>query len=103
MKNYEDRAKNSVTNRLPKFYPSYILKYFTALEWLTIPVSFVQIAFQLTELFQTEIDAVIYTDQFTCLDLIHPLHPKRLIRACILCHPLMQSTVSAVYPLLLRP
>ena len=31
-----------------------------------IPVYFVQIAFQLTELFQTEIDAVIYTDQFTC-------------------------------------
>ena len=25
-----------------------------------------QIAFQLTELFQIEIDAVIYTDQFTC-------------------------------------
>ena len=25
-----------------------------------------QTAFQLTELFQTEIDAVIYTDQFTC-------------------------------------
>ena len=33
---------------------------------LTIPVCFVQIAFQLTELFQIEIDAVIYTDQFTC-------------------------------------
>ena len=31
-----------------------------------IPVYFVQIAFQLTELFQIEIDAVIYTDQFTC-------------------------------------
>ena len=27
---------------------------------------FRQIAFQLTELFQIEIDAVIYTDQFTC-------------------------------------
>ena len=25
-----------------------------------------QIAFQLTELFQIEIDAIIYTDQFTC-------------------------------------
>ena len=25
-----------------------------------------QIAFQLTELFQSEIDAVMYTDQFTC-------------------------------------
>ena len=25
-----------------------------------------QIAFQLTELFQVEIDAIIYTDQFTC-------------------------------------
>ena len=48
----------------------YILKCFTALEWcveqLTIPVYFVQIAFQLTELFQIEIDAVIHTDQFTC-------------------------------------
>ena len=31
-----------------------------------IPVYFMQIAFQLTKLFQTEIDAVIYTDQFTC-------------------------------------
>ena len=30
-----------------------------------IPVYFVQIAFQLIELFQIEIDAVIYTDQFT--------------------------------------
>ena len=30
------------------------------------PPFLVQIAFQLTELFQTEIDAVIYTDQFTC-------------------------------------
>ena len=29
-------------------------------------VYFVQIAFQLTELFQIEIDAVICTDQFTC-------------------------------------
>ena len=29
-------------------------------------VYFVQIAFQLTELFQIEIDAVIYTDQFSC-------------------------------------
>ena len=52
------------------FYPKYILKCFTALEWcveyLMIPVYFMQIAFQLTELFQIEIDAVIYTDQFTC-------------------------------------
>ena len=67
---YEGRAKSSVTNRLPLFYPRYILKCFTALEWcveyLTISVYFVQIAIQLTELFQTEIDAVIYTDQFTC-------------------------------------
>ena len=31
-----------------------------------VPVYFVQIAFQLTELFQIEIDTVIYTDQFTC-------------------------------------
>ena len=31
-----------------------------------MPVYFVQIAFQLTELFQIEIDAVIYTNQFTC-------------------------------------
>ena len=63
---YEGRAKRSATNRLPMFYPRYILKCFTALEWcveqLTIPVYFVQ----LTELFQIEIDAVIYTDQFTC-------------------------------------
>ena len=63
---YEGRAKSSATNRLPMFYPRYILKCFTALEWcveqLTIPVYFVQ----LNELFQIEIDAVIYTDQFTC-------------------------------------
>ena len=30
---YEGHAKSSVTNRLPKFYPRYILKCFTALEW----------------------------------------------------------------------
>ena len=30
---YEGRAKRSVTNRLPLFYPRYILKFFTALEW----------------------------------------------------------------------
>ena len=30
---YEGPAKSSVTNRLPKFYPRYILKCFTALEW----------------------------------------------------------------------
>ena len=30
---YKDRAKSSVTNRLPKFYPRYILKCFIALEW----------------------------------------------------------------------
>ena len=30
-----------------------------------IPVYYAQIAFQLTELFQIEIDAVIYTDQST--------------------------------------
>ena len=66
---YEGPAKSSVINRLPWFYPRYILKYFTAREWcveyLTIPVYFVQIAFQLAELFQIEIDAVIYTEQFT--------------------------------------
>ena len=31
-----------------------------------IPIYFVQIASQLTELLQIEIDAIIYTDQFTC-------------------------------------
>ena len=30
---YEGPAKSSVTNRLPWFYPRYILKCFTALEW----------------------------------------------------------------------
>ena len=30
---YEGHAKSSVTNRLPLFYPRYILKCFTALEW----------------------------------------------------------------------
>ena len=33
---------------------------------------FVQIAFQLTELFQIEIEAVIYTDQFTCYNKKRP-------------------------------
>ena len=37
-----------------------------------IPLYFVQIAFQLTELFQIEIDAVIYTDQFTCYNKKRP-------------------------------
>ena len=73
---YEGRAKSSVTNRLPWFYPRYILKRFTALERcvekLMIPLYFVQIAFQLTELFQIEIDAVIYTDQFTCYNKKQP-------------------------------
>ena len=31
--NYEGRTKSSVTNRFPWFYPRYILKCFTALEW----------------------------------------------------------------------
>ena len=30
---YEGRAKSSVINRLPWFYPRDILKCFTALEW----------------------------------------------------------------------
>ena len=30
---YEGHAKSSVTNRLPWFYPRYILKCFSALEW----------------------------------------------------------------------
>ena len=30
---YEGRAESSVTSRLPCFYPRYILKCFTALEW----------------------------------------------------------------------
>ena len=37
-----------------------------------IPVYFVQIDFQLTELLQIEIDAVIYTDQFTCYNKKRP-------------------------------
>ena len=37
-----------------------------------IPVYLVQIAFQLTKLFQIEIDAVIYTDQFTCYNKKRP-------------------------------
>ena len=30
---YEGRAKSSVTNRLPYFYPRYVLKCFNTLEW----------------------------------------------------------------------
>ena len=37
-----------------------------------ISVYFVQIGFQLTELFQIEIDAVINTDQFTCCNKKRP-------------------------------
>ena len=37
-----------------------------------VPIYFVQIAFQLTELFQIEINAVIYTDQFTCYNKKRP-------------------------------
>ena len=37
-----------------------------------MPVYFVQIAFQLTEVFQIEIDAVIYADQFTCYNKKRP-------------------------------
>ena len=85
---YEGRAKSFVTNRLPWFYRRNILKCFTALDWcveyLTIPVYFVQIAFQLTELFQTEIDTVIYTDQFTCY--VHwNMDQKTEIRSYIKC------------------
>ena len=47
-----------------------------------IPVYFVQIAFQLTELFQIEIDAVIYTDQFT---LHWNMDQKTEIRSYIKC------------------
>ena len=69
-------CKSSATNRFSWFYPRYILKCFSALEWcvqqLKIPVYFVQIAFQLTELFQIEIDAVIYTDQFACYNKKRP-------------------------------
>ena len=43
-----------------------------------------QIAFQLTELFQTEIDAVIYTDQFACY--IGYMDQKTEIRSQIKCH-----------------
>ena len=44
-----------------------------------IPLYFVQIAFQLTELFQIEIDAVIYTDQFT--GYIGTLTQQRMVRS----------------------
>ena len=37
-----------------------------------IPICFVQIAFQLTKLFQIEIDAVIYTVQFICYNKKRP-------------------------------
>ena len=38
-----------------------------------------QIAFQLTDLFQIEIDAVIYTDQFTCYS--GTLTKQRMVRS----------------------
>ena len=37
-----------------------------------------QIAFQLTELFQIEIDTVIYTDQFTCYNKKRPASVAQL-------------------------
>ena len=51
-----------------------------------------QIAFQLTELFQIEIDAVIYTDQFTCYNKkgpskgwseVHLLHDNASSHKCV--------------------
>ena len=56
-----------------------------------IPVYFIQIVFQLTELFQIEIDAVIYTDQFICYNKkrpskgwsgVHLLHDKVSFHKC---------------------
>ena len=47
-----------------------------------------QIAFKLTELFQTEIDAVIYTDQFTCYN------KKRLSKGWSGVHLLHDNTSS---------
>ena len=37
-----------------------------------IPIYFIQTSFQLTKLFQTKIDAVIYTDQLTCYNRKRP-------------------------------
>ena len=59
--------------------------------WIAIPIYFVQIAFQLTKLFQIEIDAVIYTDQFTCYNKkwsrkgwsgVHHLHDNASSHKC---------------------
>ena len=48
-----------------------------------IPVYFVQIAFQLTKLFQIEIDAFIYTDQFTCYIGTWTMEIRSYIKCCI--------------------
>ena len=65
-----------------------------------IPVYFVQIAFQLTKLFQIEIDAVIYTDQFTCYNKkrpskgwsgIHLLHDNASSHKCVVVKPFLAS------------
>ena len=42
-----------------------------------IPVYFIQIAFHLIELFQIEIDAVIYTDQFTQFTCYNKKRPSK--------------------------
>ena len=55
-----------------------------------MPVHFVQITFQPTELFQIEIEAVIYTDQFTCYNKkrsnkvwsVHLLHDNASSHKC---------------------
>ena len=59
-----------------------------------------QIAFQLTELFQIEIDAVIYTDQFTCYNKkrpskgwsgVHLLHDNASSHKCEVVKPFLAS------------
>ena len=86
---------------------------------LMIPVYFVQIAFQLTKFFQIEIDAVIYTDQFTCYNKkrpskgwsgVHLLHDNASSHKCgvvksflasekvkVLNHPPYSSDLSPIY------
>ena len=67
-----------------------------------IPVYFVQIAFQLTELFQIEIDAVIFTDQFTCYNKKRPAKDGEESTFYMTMPPLLSVRLLSVFWLLKR-
>ena len=67
-----------------------------------IPLYFVQIAFQLTELFQIEIDAVIYTAQFTCYNKERPSKDGQVSTFYMTTPPLISVRLLSLFWLLKR-